>query len=332
MVRPKNGVAPEQRAAGLVGVEHSDRVTLVEGDLLQEDAGIDDVIIRQHANTVDLFIHAAAIVKFEDKYSQQHLEVNVNGTRRALTVARRLAVPLAYHVSTAYTTGTSMESYERLHPAGTKFFNGYERSKWMTEKHVAAEMDAGLRTAIFRPSIIIGDSQTGEADTNLALYGFMHCVRRFIGSSSPATGSSHRLRANPETRLNFVAVDVVCRNLMLAMSQGVQGGIFHVTDPHGVSVKSMLESLCTSLGTHANALVADPGLTLDQMTGPELRLDGLVQPFLPYLNNGPRFHRTNTDSLFDTVGTTFPETDSAALKSAMQTYASRRLEPLTEAA
>ncbi len=321
LVRPRAGMTPAERVRRLVGPGGvSARVTVIGGDLTREFADVSSADLHRQAGRIDVVIHAAEIAQLDDRCSRLHYQVNVNGTRRALELARRLNASRFYHVSTAYAAGTSQDAHERLHPGTTVFRNSYERSKSLAERLVVAAADARLRTAVFRPSIVIGHSRTGEADPNLALYGFIERIRSFRDASDPAMQRSHRLLADPKARLNFVPVDVVCQALLLAVDAGVISGIHHVTDSDGVPVGSMLAGLSRCLGGTEGWLVAQLEGAGESPSLEDARLMRQLSTFLPYLSSGPRFHRTNTDRLFDDGLAPFVATDAQALETAMALY------------
>ncbi|WP_139490147.1 SDR family oxidoreductase [Brevibacillus dissolubilis] len=320
LVRPKKGMSPEERVKQLVDPEYAHLVTLVEGDLMLAGAGVDESGILPYKDQIDLFIHSAAVVKFDDKYKEEHFQVNVEGTRRAIEIAKMLNVPQYYHVSTAYTTGKVMEAHEELHPIDGEFFNGYERTKNMTEHHVMDSVDESFRAAIFRPSIIIGDSKTGEADTNLTMYGLIKCVGKFYQDlGRPETGT-YRILAGPDIRLNFVPVDVVCDAILNAYEQGVTEGIFHVTHPDGLLVKSMFASICRNLGAPENFVVPDAQVTVEDMCGRERLLNRFIATFLSYLNNAPVFYNPNTLELFAEAGQAYTVIDEEMLDFMIRVY------------
>ncbi|WLR43822.1 SDR family oxidoreductase [Bacillus carboniphilus] len=300
LVRPKHGRSPVSRIQELINPQYSHLVTLVEGDLTQDGAGIKENQLGELMDQIDLFIHSAALVKFGNKYEDSHNEINVEGTRRAIEVAKKLRIPQFYHVSTAYTTGEVMEAQEIPHSIDRNFHNSYEKSKCLTEKLVLESADEQFNVAIFRPSVIIGDSVTGAADTNISMYGLIICIQRFIekmGQSLNREGT-YRVLADPNCGGNMVPVNLVSETILLAMEQNIEEGIYHITNPRTVSIDSILSTISRNLEFHDNFLIAEKDLTEQGMTEAEKMLNHTISAFLIYMNKGPVFYNPNTMALY----------------------------------
>src|SRR5215472_11219901 len=125
------------------------------GDIRKPSLGLEAKEAVALATTIDLIVHCAAETNFSAS-SDLHWSVNVEGTHNVVCFARasRGPVPALVHVSTAYVSGErSGHVAERELDAGQPFANSYEASKAAAERLVRA---SGLRTAIARPSIIVG--------------------------------------------------------------------------------------------------------------------------------------------------------------------------------
>ncbi|WP_139490145.1 SDR family oxidoreductase [Brevibacillus dissolubilis] len=326
LVRGKSGQSASQRLIKLVPPGYAHLVTGVEGDLNVDKAGISDAQLDELADKkIDLFIHSAAVVMFDEKYRDQHQSVNVEGSRRAVRMAKQLNIPQFYHISTAYTVGDRDEAFEELHPLLDVFQNNYERTKCITEHYISEQVDENLNVAIFRPSIIAGHSITGEAETNISVYGFLLCVKRFMERlDEQGLQRSYRVVANPNAGMNIVPVDQVSRAMLLAMEQGVKDGIYHITNPELVPVPAFFRSICQALGVHENFLVATKDLTSDQMTKEEKFLNRLTSTFHAYFTHGPRFDNRNMVEIFRKAGKTYRSLDEKQLSFILSRYGGMR--------
>ena len=91
-------------------------------------------------------------------------KINVLGTENILAFCESLpCFKKLHYVSTCYVSGkhegTFLESDLDL---GQKFNNFYESTKFEAEMRVREKMAKGLPASIYRPSIVVGNSQTGE--------------------------------------------------------------------------------------------------------------------------------------------------------------------------
>lgn len=144
------------------------RVEIVRADLERDQLGLD---AASHAALVGRtvgVIHGAASVSFALPLAQARA-INVEGTRKMLDLARAAGCPLDY-VGTAYVagdrTGTARETELDV---GQAFHNTYEQTKLEAEALVRARAQE-QPAAIYRPSIIVGDSQTGRTSSFKVLY------------------------------------------------------------------------------------------------------------------------------------------------------------------
>ena len=147
------------------------------------------------APAIDLLIHSAAVTAF-DAAEDVYRTVNIDGTRHAIAVARASGAGLL-HVSTAYVCGTTDGA---IAPA---FTNGYEASKAAGEALVRA---SGLRFAIARPSVVVGDWANGQ----ISRFENIYMIFKLI-----AEGRIRTLPAAAGATLDLVPIDHVIAGLLL---------------------------------------------------------------------------------------------------------------------
>jgi thioester reductase-like protein len=135
-------------------------------------------------------VHAAATTQFHLPLACARL-VNYTGTRNVLAFAHDVrefgCLRHVAHISTAYVCGTRCGRIaEGDATAGaTACSNSYEQSKCEAEGLARAAMRE-LPVSIFRPSIVVGDSQTGRATAFNALYAPLRLIQRGLISALPA--------------------------------------------------------------------------------------------------------------------------------------------------
>ena len=149
------------RVAGVTGAPPGN-FRVMEGDITREGLGLsagDAAAARAEATAV---FHLAAVYDLAVARAAA-LKVNVEGTRHVNRFALSLPSLRRYHyVSTCYVAGRRtglIREDELRHEAG--FRNFYEETKYLAELEVEA-LKAELPVTILRPSVVCGDSRTGE--------------------------------------------------------------------------------------------------------------------------------------------------------------------------
>ena len=148
------------------------RIEVICGDVCLSRLGLNEAAYGDLAERVTHIIHTAAdwrLVSLEELR-----KTNVQGTANVLELAKEANKhhPLERfsHISTAYVagarTGTVPED-ELTDEFG--FFTDYERSKYEGELLVQAAKNE-FPVSVFRPSMVVGDSQTGAIKTFNTFY------------------------------------------------------------------------------------------------------------------------------------------------------------------
>jgi thioester reductase-like protein len=229
------------------------RPVVLEGDLTEENLGLDAPDLRWIARDCDAALHNAASLTFQSAGpDDEPWRTNLHGTRHVLDVCRRSGIRKFHHVSTAYVcglrTGRILESDL---DCGQTHGNDYEVSKFRAELMVRAAEFLD-RPTIYRPSIILGDSRTGYTST---FYGFYAPLKLMSTMLSKAAGvastreelvahigfASHQLTsilnlAGGE-RKNYVPVDWVAAVMAHIITRPQHHGqTYHLTPTEPVKV------------------------------------------------------------------------------------------------
>ena len=152
---------------------------LIEGDITQENLGISakDLEIAQ-GETTDVY-HLAAIYDLDVKQAPA-FAVNVEGTKNVNEFVKSLPNLRRYnYISTCYVAGKREEEIfenELEHKAG--FRNFYEETKYLAEVEVE-NMKKDFPVTIFRPSVVVGDSRTGETAKYDGIYYVIFYLKKF---------------------------------------------------------------------------------------------------------------------------------------------------------
>ena len=140
------------------------RLLAIRGDVALPGLGLSRSRRLALAEAVTEIVHAAASVSFTLPLEEAR-EINVEGTRRLLELAELCTMHGSLrrfsHVSTAYVAGDASGVFgEDDHDVGQAFRNTYERTKWEAERLVREHAER-LPVQVFRPSIVVGERETG---------------------------------------------------------------------------------------------------------------------------------------------------------------------------
>ena len=273
------------------------RLYIVEGNIAEDMAGVTNEQIDQLQGCIDTVYHIAAYLSFDDREKDQLFHINVNGTRHILELAKKINVKNFFHVSTAYTLGDQLHATEELHSLDRPFVNYYEKSKCEAE-HLVFEYKDDFHINIFRPSIIVGDSKTGEAESTFALYGVIRSfqlMKRRIERQKSVTRVKIRFVCNEDAAQNLVPVDYVVNVLVAGLEHAERNKIYHITNSHPPSNAFVFEVLKSELDFYGVELV--PTKFEGELTDQELKFNEPMSVFQEYLKKTLHFDDSNTQEL-----------------------------------
>ena len=173
---------------------YADRVVAVRGDVARPALGMAPRRRAEIAEVVGEIVHSAASVSFSLPLPHSRA-INVEGTRQMLQLAdlamrRGDGLRRFSHVSTAYVAGDRRGSFgEDDLDVGQGFRNPYEQSKFEAERLVRAYRDR-LPVQIFRPSIVVGEADTGWTPAFNVIYWPLRAFARGTYSVVPARRSA----------------------------------------------------------------------------------------------------------------------------------------------
>ena len=205
---------------------HPERVTPVTGDLQQSRLGVGEDWIAAHRGRIDHVFHLAAMYDMTAP-ADVNERLNVAGTREAVAVANALEAGTLHHASSVAITGDFRGTFrEDMFDEGQGLPSPYHRTKFESERIVREQTSGAWR--VYRPSIVIGHSQTGEMDKVDGPYYFFKLIqkaRNALPQWVPLVG--------PELGwTNLVPVDFVARAMdHIAHEPGLDGQAFHLTSP-----------------------------------------------------------------------------------------------------
>jgi nucleoside-diphosphate-sugar epimerase len=286
---PEDRVYRALENAGHDAGHHQERMTVVQSELTEQLCGVNPDDVRRGDGPL-IFWHVAASLQWRRGQRERVLRTNVEGTRNALQLARRIGVDLYVHISTAYTCGSLYGDLpEQLHrPDG--FNNVYEESKNAAE-HLVAGCE-GLRTLILRPAVVVGTSQDYRpSGSYTGLYGYLSELRKFkemLGDSD----ESVRFTAVRDCRLSFISVDHVIedsRAIVRAELEAPRQSIYHVSADSVSSVGEFTDYMLKLLGMENQVYIVNE--YFDDPTTLERLFAKRVEFFVDYFRKEKRFIR-----------------------------------------
>ena len=274
------------------------RPVILEGDICEPGLGLDERSTKWAAEHVDTFIHNAASLTFiSTGPDSEPWRSNNIGTQHCLEFCRGTGITKFHHVSTAYTCGLREgRIFETELDVGQTPGNDYEKSKILAEKLVHAADFLTSRT-IYRPSIIIGDSQTGYTNTFHGFYAPLQLMW-MVGKSrdKDETGLIHvksRLALNGHEGKNFVPVEwVAAATAHIVTHPEHHNKTYHLTPPHRCPSRLTRDVLEQSLGFYGSKFSGIDG-KLENLDENEQLFYDHMQVYNSYWRDDPIFDRTN---------------------------------------
>ncbi len=313
-----------------------DRIVPVIGDLSQEKLGCEDQI-PELKGKIDEFFHLAAIYDMTADAESQRV-ANVEGTREAVRLAEALEAERFHMVSSIAAAGLYKGTFteEMFDEAYDVENHPYFQTKHESEAVVRDEAEIPWR--IYRPGIVVGNSETGEMDKVDGPYYFfklLQRVRNLLPAWVPGIGIEGR-------EINLVPVDFVAKAMdHIAHQDGLDGKVFHLTDPNPLHAGQILNLFAHS--AHApEAVMRIDSKMLDvvpkqvrsgvQMLPPVKRISdqvladlGIPRSVLVYINYPTSFDSTNTQRALEGTDISVPPLQSYADR--LWDYWERNLDP-----
>jgi thioester reductase-like protein len=295
------------------------RVDVVNGDISLRGLGMDGDRIAALSERIDHVIHCAATIRFDLPLDIARRD-NTEGTRNVLTFAegvkrlRRLD-----YIGTAFVAGQrrGLVKEDEL-DVGQSYSNSYERTK-MEAELLVREFARKKPASIYRPSIVVGDSRTGETTSFQGFYQALLFYRQLYNR-----GLVLIVPADPDAIIDIVPIDyVVDAFFAILASPQSAGRVFHlcsgpgntctfdelmrmtaeftrVKPPGYISKEVWLYLLRPFFHTVVWGKRRDPMLKADK--------------YFPYAWMKFQFDKTNTDELLEGTGITTPHPKAYFLK------------------
>jgi thioester reductase-like protein len=314
----------------------SGRAKPVVGDLAMPRLGLTDAQVSELKGNVDHFFHLAAIYDMTADDERNRI-ANVDGTRHAVELANTIEAGTFHHTSSVAAAGSYKGMFrEDMFDEGQKLPSPYHRTKF--ESEMLARTQTQMPWRVYRPAIVVGNSQTGEMDKVDGPYYMFKAIqklRHWLPEWVPLFG--------PELGwTNIVPVDFVAAAMdHIAHQPGLDGQAFHLTDPKGMRSGEVLNTFARAAHAPQLAVRIDKRITDALPKGtvsmllrlPALRgvrrsvlADlGIPEEVLEHVGFTCQFDTRDTERALDGSGISVPPLDSYAEK--LWDYWERNLDP-----
>ena len=314
----------------------SERVDIVEGDVALPLLGLSEDWIAAARGTVARVFHLAALYDLRAEAAEVE-RAGVLGTRNALELAGALRAGCLNHVSSVAVAGRHSGTFtEQDLDLGQTMPTPYHAAKFEAERIVRGQTEVPWR--IYRPSIVVGHSQTGEMDKIDGPYYLFKAIartRHLIPEWVPLVG--------PEIgHTNIVPVDFVADAIdHIAHQPGLDGRTFHLTSPRSQRSGEVINAFARAAhaptlsvridhrilaGLPAGSVSAALALPAVRQAGRALLADlGIPEELLGNLTFGCRFDTREAQAALDGSGIAVPALEDYA--PLLWDYWERRLDP-----
>ncbi len=313
------------------------RVVGIVGDLSERRLGISDADLERLKGEVDHLFHLAAIYDMTADAESQRV-ANVEGTRHMVEFAEAVEAGRVHMVSSIAAAGLYRGTWreDMFDEAQDLDTHPYFRTKHESEGVVRTECERPWR--VYRPGIVVGNSETGEMDKVDGPYYFFKLIRRIrnaVPQWIPMPGVEGR-------EINIVPVDFVVRAMEhIAHLEDLDGRAFHLTDPNPPTAGEAIDIFAraahapqSSVRVPAGALeTVEPILRLavsatplgDAVADRILADFGIPRSVLVYVNYPTHFDSRQTEMALSGTDITVPPLEAYAGK--LWDYWERHLDP-----
>jgi len=221
---------------------------------------------------VDCIVHCAGDIQFKNEAkNNERMMVRVVG------LARKISVPI-YFASTAFL-------YKPNQTSG--FNNNYELDKFNAEQVLIASR---IPHTIFRPSILVGNSQNGEI---INFSGYYSIVKAFLAVTKKSLERNRPFRFPKMTgKSNLIPVDQAAKCLGDIIASKQLGKTLYVVNPEPPQCDWVFDETLKFFGIRQNIL--EPEISFDEfvkndLTEEEQAFAKYAMHFLPYWSLGYSF-------------------------------------------
>ena len=308
----------------------------IVGDLVKPLLGLSKADLKKLSGRIEHFFHLAAVYDLKADAEQQ-IAINVEGTKNAVALANEIEAGVFQHVSSIAAAGMYEGVFrEDMFDEAEGLDHPYFATKHESEK--IARTETSMPWRVYRPGLVVGDSNTGEMDKIDGPYYFFKLIqkmRELLPPWMPMVGLEGG-------RINIVPVDFVVDAIdHIAHKKGLDGQAFHLVDPTPYRVGDVLNIFARaahapkfSLRVNAALLGFVPSSVKKGLLAltPVRRIRnavmkdlGLPDNIITFVNYPTRFDARETTAALKGSGIAVPRLDDYAYR--LWDYWERHLDP-----
>jgi NAD(P)-dependent dehydrogenase (short-subunit alcohol dehydrogenase family)/thioester reductase-like protein len=314
-----------------------ERIVPIVGDLSEPKLGVSPEDLSRLEGNVDHLFHLAAIYDMTANAETQRV-ANVEGTRHMVQFAEAVDAGRVHMVSSIAAAGLYKGTWreDMFEEAQDVDTHPYFQTKHESEGVVRNELDRPWR--VYRPGIVVGNSETGEMDKVDGPYYFFKLIRRIrnaVPQWLPMPGVQGR-------EINIVPVDFVVKAMdHIAHLEGLDGRAFSLTDPNPPTAGEVIDIFARA--AHAPQSSARLPAAAVEAIQPLIKLGtsavpmsdavidrvladfGIPRSVLVYVNYPTHFDSRQTQAALEGTGIAVPPLEAYAGK--LWDYWERHLDP-----
>jgi thioester reductase-like protein len=275
---------------------------IIEGDITKKNLGMSDEDWRIVSAETNSVYHLAAVYDLAVAKSVGYA-VNVEGTKNVNDLIKRINNLRRYnYISTCYVAGKrkgTVREDELAHDAG--FHNFYDETKYLAEVEVE-KLKTNYPVTIFRPSVVVGDSETGETAKYDGIYYVINYIRKF-----PALFRLINV-GNDAVKVNLVPVNFVVDGIVaLAKDERADGKTIALADPTPLTTAQACDQISLAICGKKSVAKLPPNLMQKILMLPTTpAFSGLPHEGVPYFFSPQEFDTSVADSLLAKHGVACP--------------------------
>lgn len=248
LIRPSDNATPEDKLqdqmqfyfSKAVEAMMKDRVTVIQGDLGKPALGLSAADERILTQEIDAIIHCGADVRHFGATSQFQ-DVNIEGTRYLLELAKRKPGVHFHHVSTigipeelASTQWSHFETHGDF-DYEVALENVYNNSKLEAENLVRNAVKDQIPVSIYRVGNLSCHSRTGKFQRNMDDNAFYRMMKSMLCLGKAPEANWH---------IDFTPIDYASQALVtLAHQPKSNGHIFHICNPASLAYADFIDMM-----------------------------------------------------------------------------------------
>lgn len=276
------------------------RPVVLCGNINEAGLGLDEVNQNWVSEHCYAILHNAAVLQFAGQ-SKRHepWRTNLGGTENVLNAAKQWDIRHLHYVSTSYVCGKSDRVVKESElDAGQSFRNDYERSKFQAEKLVCQADHFDSKT-IYRPAVIVGDSQTGFTSTYHGLFLYLRIFATLVPAQKRDSNGIHQtpiqMPTDGDEPRNLVPVDwvssVICH---LVATESAHNRTYHLVPDECSTARQFIDACCEYFNSGGVQFVG-AGQPLNAKSKFAQMFFESARVYESYLTSDPVFDKSNVE-------------------------------------